>query len=139
MAESTALQEMRKAAEYQRELASAIEAKPAAKRPAAASLARLLEPPLLSLAEEKRAEPVPEGEKEARPEEAAAAVEVDEVEVEKFDLRRRWNGALRCAGSALTLRFPCEFREAATSCIRCCEQRGEEQRIIEGREREREK
>lgn len=80
----TALQEMRKAAEYQSALAKAIEAKPAARSPAAASFALFVEVLLLFFLgwmDEKRAEPVPEG-KEARPgeeeeeEEAAAAANV---------------------------------------------------------------
>ena len=92
LAASTALQEIRKAAEYQRAFARAIEAKPAARSPAAASLAlRLL---LLLLegpggaAAEKRAEPVPEGVKEARPgeeEKEAAAAATLAVEVGKGD------------------------------------------------------
>jgi len=128
----TALQEMRKAAEYQSALAKAIEAKPAARSPAAASFALFVVVLLLFFLgwmDEKRAEPVPEG-KEARPgeeeeeeEAAAAAAEVEGVEIgvdedEPID-RRPTDGlvALGCGG-ALERK---EEEEAAVAvpCIRC--------------------
>lgn len=123
LAASTAFHESKKAKLYQRALAAAMDAKPAARRPAAASFAFLLLFLLLFLlgeVDEKRATPAPEGKKDARPgEEEAATTEVEEDEGE-VDRRPGWHvdgGSARLAG-ALAPRSVSDRRGRPASRIR---------------------